>query len=111
VCLGCLDRIPLFSTWAFSYGFVKILGLKVEGMWRFKRAWLFFFFKIMFVSYGCYLVVNVYEDVKDYELSVFSKVGQTFISSLHLNSKEPNLESELLLPSSGTFWGLSIFWV
>jgi hypothetical protein len=42
---------------------------------------------------------------------VFSKVKETFVTSLHLNSKEPNLGSDLLLPSSGNFLGLSIFLV
>jgi hypothetical protein len=52
---------------------------------------------------GCYSVVNGYEDVKYYELSVFSKVKKIFISSLHLNSKELDLESDLLLPSRTPF--------
>jgi hypothetical protein len=40
---------------------------------------------------------------------MFSKVEKTFVTSPHLNSKEPDLESDLLLPSSVTLWGLSCF--
>jgi hypothetical protein len=68
-------------------------------------------FKVIIVACGCYSVVNGYEDVKDYELFVFSKVKHTSVTSLHLNSKGPYLESNLLLPSSGTPQGLSRFWV
>jgi hypothetical protein len=32
-------------------------------------------FNIIFVACDCYSVVNGYEDVKGYELSMFSKVG------------------------------------
>jgi hypothetical protein len=39
----------------------------------------------------------------------FLKVKKDFIVSLHLISKESDLYYELSLPSSGTFWGLSIF--
>jgi hypothetical protein len=61
-------------------------------------------FKIIFAAYGCYSVVNGYEDVKDYELSMFSKVKQTFVTSLHLVCKDPNLESDLLLSPLGSSW-------
>jgi hypothetical protein len=59
-------------------------------------------FKIIFAACGCYSMVNGYEDVKDYELSVFSKVKETFVTSLDLIFKEPDLESDLLLSPSGT---------
>jgi hypothetical protein len=42
---------------------------------------------------------------------VFSKVKHNFVISMHLNSEELDLESDLLLLSLSTFWGLSIFWV
>jgi hypothetical protein len=63
----------------------------------------------IFFACGCYSMVNGYEDVEGYDLSMFSKVGKTFITSLHLNSKELDLDSELLLSSSDTFWGLLSF--
>jgi hypothetical protein len=45
---------------------------------------------------------------------MFSKFKKMFITYLHLNSKELDLESDLLLPflpSLGTFWDLLRFWV
>jgi hypothetical protein len=77
----------------------------------FLKSMALYSFKIIFVAYSCYSVVNGYEDVKDYEISMFSKVKQTYVTSLHLNSKGLDLDSDLLLPSSGTSWGLSRFWV
>jgi hypothetical protein len=35
---------------------------------------------------------------------VFSKAEKTFITSMHLNSKELNLKYDLFLPSRAPFW-------
>jgi hypothetical protein len=39
----------------------------------------------------------------------FFKVKKTFVTSLHLNSKEPDLESDLILPSRAPFGSVKKF--
>jgi hypothetical protein len=110
VCLGCLARIALFPLGHSLMVLSRSWGYKLKDCGVFKEHGSLFF-----QDYICgmwlFLGGKWIEDVKGYELSVFFKVKQTFVTSLHLISKEPDLESDLLLPSSGTSWGLSRFWV
>jgi hypothetical protein len=70
---------------------------------------LLFLFQDCICGLWYYSVVNGYAEVKGHELSMFFLDKQAFVAFLHLICKEPDLESDLIIPSSGTSWGLSRF--